>query len=732
MNRPTLLLFALAFLVVGFSESARAQLPQPRLKSLSRMGGQVGESVDLTLRGTDLEGVDTLWFDHPGLRAFRLKGLTFRVACATGVTPGHHDLRAVGPFGLSNPRTFVVGERPESIETEPNNTPAQANTIALNSVVNGETAGADVDCFAFEGRQGQRIFLDLAAERIESRLDGILRVVGPSGEEIAENRDYFRADPFLDLTLPADGRYVVKVHDVTYGGSTEHGYRLTLHDGPHLDAMVPSVAAPGVPTTFTLLGRNLGGTPATGLMIEGRPLEKREVTITPPPGDLDPANPSRGLVSSPAAPRRGFEYAWSGPNGTSNALFIAEAVDPVVMEAESNDDKHPQAVTLPCDISGTFGAPGDLDVYRFPARKGEVWWIEASAERLGSPADPVFVVQKVVPNGPPQDLATAEDTIGQGRAGRFDTATIDAVLRWVVPEDGTYQVAINDLFLSQRGDPRLVYRLNIRPERPDFRLFLVPEATTQTDGLTVGAGGRASASLLAWRSDGFSGPIRVEARDLPPGVRCEPVVIATGQVAAPVVIEAADDAKPTVGTVRLVGLARWGDRKEALRYVHGASTLGPDLHHEVLCGGMIWPPTAGQQPPVVAPARLTRGFVVAVGSPAPFSVSIRSTDAIVAPGQTLDLEVTLARCPGFVESVALAPSALPPNLTAPAVTIAKESTTGTVKLTVAKNVNPGTYTFLFRGTGAYPFSKDPNAKTKPNVNVVEPTNPITLTVRPGP
>jgi hypothetical protein len=36
------------------------------------------------------------------------------------------------------------------------------------------------------------------------------------------------------------------------------------------------------------------------------------------------------------------------------------------------------------------------------------------------------------------------------------------------------------------------------------------------------------------------------------------------------------------------------------------------------------------------------------------------------------------------------------------------------------------------GTGQYPFSKDPNAKTKPNVTIAEPSNPISITVRPAP
>ena len=39
---------------------------------------------------------------------------------------------------------------------------------------------------------------------------------------------------------------------------------------------------------------------------------------------------------------------------------------------------------------------------------------------------------------------------------------------------------------------------------------------------------------------------------------------------------------------------------------------------------------------------------------------------------------------------------------------------------------------MLHGAGPYPFSKDPNAKSKPNVNLAEPSNPITLVVRPAP
>src|SRR5262249_19836060 len=53
-------------------------------------------------------------------------------------------------------------------------------------------------------------------------------------------------------------------------------------------------------------------------------------------------------------------------------------------------------------------------------------------------------------------------------------------------------------------------------------------------------------------------------------------------------------------------------------------------------------------------------------------------------------------------------------------------------LFVPKGVPPGVYTFVLRGSGAYPFSKDPKAKPKPNIKLNEPSNPIAITVRPAP
>ena len=712
-------------------------LPQPHLQSLYPVGVQAGTTIDVTVRGTDLEGASALWFDHPGLRAFHLKQATFRVACAPGTPIGHHDVRAVGRYGVSNPRTLVVGDKPASNEVEPNNEPAKANPVALNSVVNGEASAAnDVDCFVIEAKKGRRLLFDLEGERIDSRIDATLRLLDADGREIAESRDEYGADPFLDVTIPADGKYVVKVHDVVYKGSSDYPYRLSIGDGPHLDAIVPVVAWPGVATTFTLYGRNLGGEAAPGDLIGGKALEKKVVTITlPASGEPGPNDPTTGFVRSSAAHRRGFEYALTTASGRSNALFIAEAADPVVVEREPNDEPAlAQEVSAPCDVSAAFHAPGDLDLFRFRAKKGEIFWIEAQAEAIGSQADPVFLVQKVVEKGDPQDLATGDDTPEKGDPARFPLGSVDASARWSAPDDGLYQVAVNDLYSSQRGDVRLAYRLRIRPERPDFALFLLPDSPNQPDSLTLYAGGRSLAYVLAVKSDGFNGPIRIEAEDLPPGVKCDPVVIGPNQNSAPVVFEAAEGAKPALGTARLIGRSRYGDRKDELKYVHGATPLGPDVAHPALGGGMVWSvPVAQAGAAALTPARLTRGFVVNVIGEAPLTLSATPRNRFATPGGRLAFDLAVKRRGGFAGAVAVTLLNPPTGLAnLPAVTIAATESAGTFAVTVPRLLASGEYTLVLQGSGPFAFSKDPNAKTKPNVTLGEPSNAVVVIVRPAP
>ncbi len=146
---------------------------------------------------------------------------------------------------------------------------------------------------------------------------------------------------------------------------------------------------------------------------------------------------------------------------------------------------------------------------------------------------------------------------------------------------------------------------------------------------------------------------------------------------------------------------------------------------------MIWPPGKsadsddGSRP---GESRVRPGG----GRTARRSIATAPQVFTVAQGHQLNLPVTITRRNTFAEAVALTAADLPANVVNGTATIAKTETQGTLPLFVAKTVAPGDYTFVVRGTGPFPFSKDPNAKTKPNITLNEPSNAIRLVVRPAP
>jgi hypothetical protein len=180
---------AVAAIWLVFSASAAfAQLPQARLYSFFPCGGKAGATFNLELtQSADLDEADRLVFNHPGITAVpktrevggRKETIpnTFSVTIGSSVPSGVYELYAGGLFGLSNPRTFVVGSQPETREVEPNNGPDRPNDLPLGSIVNG-TIGSetDVDVFRFAGKKGQRFVAFCRAGDIDSRLSPVLEL----------------------------------------------------------------------------------------------------------------------------------------------------------------------------------------------------------------------------------------------------------------------------------------------------------------------------------------------------------------------------------------------------------------------------------------------------------------------------------------------------------------------------------------------------------------------------
>src|SRR4029078_7089253 len=105
---------------------------------------------------------------------------------------------------------------------------ARAFEVAEGPTGTGRVDANAIDYYAFNLKAGQRIMIDCLAERIDSRANATLVMLGPNGRELARSLRVDGNDPLLDFTAPADGRYVLGLYDFIYGGGAEHFYRLSV------------------------------------------------------------------------------------------------------------------------------------------------------------------------------------------------------------------------------------------------------------------------------------------------------------------------------------------------------------------------------------------------------------------------------------------------------------------------------------------------------------------------
>ncbi|MCA9164712.1 MAG: PPC domain-containing protein, partial [Planctomycetales bacterium] len=244
--------------------------------------------------------------------------------------------------------------------------------------------------------------------------------------------------------------------------------------------------------------------------------------------------------------------------GSANPVWLETSDLPEHLEAEPNND----ATSAPivdgsAVLNGRIEVPGDVDVWRFTAAKGERFEFEVRAARLGSPLDAVIEIRDTAG----KSLANADDIAG---------GQTDARLSFTAPSDGEFTVTVRDQFDS-RGDARFAYRMYLRRSdriEPSFTL------TLPADALTVNRGGEAKLKMTSERLHGFAGAIRLTAQGLPEGVTAEEVEIADKKSDATMVFKAAADARVDQHRLTIVGHAEWEDRQLETTATNAATTLG--------------------------------------------------------------------------------------------------------------------------------------------------------------
>jgi len=473
------------------------------------------------------------------------------------------------------------------------------------------------------------------------------------------------------------------------------------------------MVAPGRASEITVYGRNLpGGKLDPNIVVDGQALEKITVTVTAPK-DVGAAQRLAFNGHSPPgiATLDGFEYWVEQGEHASNSVLLTYARAPVILEQGShNSAESAQVVHVPCEIAGRAGKSGQRDWYAFPAKKGDVYIIEAFSHRLGAPTDLYMTVRNAT-GKQAVDVVQLDDNPETLNPGQFATANRDpAPYRFVAPADGLYQLVVGSHLSAGGGDVRNVYKIRIAPERPDFRLIVMPGDTYRPDSCTLAGGGNQDLTVFVLRQDGFKGEVALAVDGLPPGVTYKPQVVGPGLKQGALVLNASLDAKPWAGTLTVTGTAQ----------INGKTVV-----REARPASITWQVPQGGGIPSIT--RLERSLVLAVRDKAPYTLTCGFDTAAVIHGNkvTIPLKVTRHRAdikgPVQVQAV---PQEMPQGVNFPNVTLPADKNEQNLVLNVPGNVPPGHYTFVFRSFAPIPVGP------KKQVNTVQCSTAVVLTVVP--
>jgi hypothetical protein len=492
-------------------EGQSVGLPAPRLLTTTPLGGQVGEEFDVVIGGDFLEDVESLHFSDPGITATpkvddngQPVPLEFIVRIDPATPLGLHEARVMTRLGISTSRIFSVGDLPEVTCRQGNTSVESALELTVNSVCNSHVSERAVDHYAFQARKGQRIVIDCAAPRIDSKLTPVLIVANSQGRDLAVER----RGGALDFSVPEDGTYFVKVHDLTFKGGPPFFYRLVLRE------LAPDSPLVRHPSTRAV---NAFSWPPTDLP------EEAELTEVEP--NDRPSEAQRITL----------------PCDIAGSFYPAADVDTFEFMAEKGEVWW---VEVGSERLGLSTAPAIL--VQHVRRDGSEEKLTDVAEFRDIPSPVKPSSNAYAYDGPP-----------------YNGGSTDILAKLEIQEDGLHRLQIRDLFGGTRNDPQNVYRLVIRRPTPDFTLVAWAMHMELRNGdrnalskpLALRGGTTMALEVVAIRRDGFDGSIELTMDSLPPGVTASGLTIPAGQSRGLMLVSASPDAPRGMSSATFEGRA---------------------------------------------------------------------------------------------------------------------------------------------------------------------------------
>ncbi len=605
----------LALLVTGFVGTDSVLAASPVLNGVMPRGGQRGTEVTLLLSGARLTDAKEIIFYTPGFKVQKLEVVNDTqvkavVAIAADCQLGEHALRLRAESGISELRTFWVGALPVVDEKEPNSDFAAPQKINLNTTVKGMVDYEDVDYYAVDCKKGQRLSVEIEGMRLGTTLfDPYIAILDSKRFELVTSDDtpLLGQDGICSIVCPEDGTYLIQVRETSYRGNGSSLYRLHVGTFPRPLAVIPAGGKAGEEIEVTLLG--------------------------------DPTGPIKQKVKLPVKAGEKFGIHAQDAGGISpSAIPFRVSEVPNAIEVEPNDDQEKATRTaFPVAFNGVIEKAGDIDYFRFSAKKGTTYDVHCWARRLGSPLDPVMTLFAAGGGA----IVANDDAIGP-----------DSYFRVTFPEDREYCLVISDHL--GKGGPNYFYRVEFTPvvasatvSIPKVSLFSQERQT-----ISVPRGGRMATLMSVGRAN-FGGEVTLTGQGFPAGVAMHCENVAANLDLIPVVFEAKPDA--AIGG----SLGSFSLKHLDANHPPIVTTFSQSLEL-----------VTGEPGPSVYWRKEVDQLAVAVTEEIPFSVEIVEPKAPLVQSGSMQLKIIAKRKPGFTAPITIYALWNPPGVgSASAVTI---------------------------------------------------------------
>lgn len=422
------------------------------------------------------------------------------------------DSAMVGPMGVfiasadgvSEPFQLMVDELPSVADNAANHSRDQSQQIDTLCGVDGVADAATSDFYRVHVAAGQRLSIEVIAQRIGSTMDPVLKVTDRNGQPIAmADDDEANADSRLQFVASAEDDFWIEVRDSRYAGGGR--YRLRVGDFPIVDAAYPFAISPNGVSTFEWIGHEVSQDQPLSVPFEFRYQSTLPVDMTCVSAKLPNAHSS----------------AWA-------SLLVRDftlVTEPVSTEVDPASQK---TLSLPVGISGRLNRPAELDRYPIQGTQGQTVRFSSRTRSLG--LGTVLQMQLLNAGG----AKVAETAVSDADEWSFDYA---------FPDSGVYTLVVNDLL--KRGGAGFGYWVEIVPAG-QFSVAIKPDPAVRERFVVEPATGAFFADIQVQRF-GYDDAIELSVANPDGGLRLVNPIIPAKATETRIYLKA--DSRWTAGSI---------------------------------------------------------------------------------------------------------------------------------------------------------------------------------------